>query len=210
MKACFMDTPSVTIVLTSVAGLLYVAGYIPYIRAILHHTAKPMQSSWLIFAILDVIAIAGMYDKGVLNGQIIGALMGSSIVMSLSLFFGTSDWKKLDVMCMIGACTGLYFWWLTSNATIGIFISVAIMFVGCIPTFVSAWHHPQYENRTAWTLYFLSCILQLFAVSSWTFAGAVQPIGFAVMETIMMILLWVRPILLRKYLFISSVSKNDI
>lgn len=63
--------------LSVLAGLLFIAGFIPYIRAILRKETKPAKASWIIWASLDTITIAGMYAKDTVNGQILGAVIGA-------------------------------------------------------------------------------------------------------------------------------------
>ncbi|HVW67277.1 MAG TPA: hypothetical protein VHA78_06165 [Candidatus Peribacteraceae bacterium] len=179
--------------LTVLAGTFYIVGYVPYIGGILRGISKPSKASWLIWATLDVITVVEMSAKGVLNGQIIGVALGSWIVTILAFMHGSNEWKKLDIWCLAGAIAGIVLWKVIGDATIGIIISSIIMFIGCIPTFASAWNHPEHENRSAWTLYFVSCILQLCAIETWTTATAAQPVSFAISEAVMMILLWIKP-----------------
>lgn len=153
-----------------------------------------MASSWLIFATLDIITIAGMFSKGVLSGQIVGAATGSMIIAFLALRNGITGWNLLDIICLIGAVIGLLFWGFSGDATASIFISISVMFIGCIPTFVSAWKNPLHENKVTWLIQFISCILQILALTSWSVASAAQPVGFLLMETVMVCLVWIRPL----------------
>lgn len=184
-----------TALLSLTAGILYVVGYIPYIHSILKGTTKPVLSSWLIFATLDIITIAGMLSKDVLSGQMIGATAGSGIIATLAFVRGTSGWKALDIVCVTGAVIGLLLWTFSGDATLSIFLNISVMFIGCIPTFVSAWKNPLHENKVTWLIQLVSCVLQVIAIPSWTLAGASQPIGFLLMESIMVYLVWVRPLL---------------
>jgi len=184
-----------TALLSLTAGILYVVGYIPYIHSILKGTTKPVLSSWLIFATLDIITIAGMLSKDVLSGQMIGATAGSGIIATLAFVRGTSGWKALDIVCVAGAVIGLLLWIFSGDATLSIFLNISVMFIGCIPTFVSAWKNPLHENKVTWLIQLVSCVLQVIAIPSWTLAGASQPVGFLLMESIMVYLIWVRPLL---------------
>ena len=191
-----------TIIFSTVAGFLSVGGYFPYIHSILRGKTKPMKTSWVIWGTLDAIATVGMYQKHALNGQIIGAVIGAWMVVILSFRFGKSGWSRLDVFCLFGACLGMFLWWLFDAPTLGILISVGMIFLGSLPTFASAWEFPDRENRTGWTLHFLSGIAAILAVSRWTLANAAQPVAFTLIEAIMMYLLYVRPLNRSKTVFI--------
>lgn len=184
-------------ILSVVAGLLFIAGFIPYIRAILVGTTKPAKASWIIWASLDTITIVGMCVQNSLNGQIIGAVIGAWIVALLALKYGASGWTWLDKFCITGAVLGIILWQLFSSPTLGIITSLTVVFLGSIPTFVSAWKDPSRENKTGWTIFWLSCICAVMAIPKLTLDDASQPIVFLLIETIMMCLLFIKPCIVK-------------
>lgn len=180
-------------VLSIIAGVLFIVAFVPYIRAILRGEAKPVKTSWLIWATLDSITIAGMYAEGTVNGQILGAVLGAWTVAVLALKYGTPGWTKLDKFCLVGAVLGIVLWQMFSNPVLGIITSLSVVFLGSIPTFSSAWKDPSREDRTAWTIFWLSCVPAVGAVPQWTLADAAQPVTFFAIESIMMYILYFRP-----------------
>jgi len=186
-------------ILSVVAGVLFVIGFIPYIRAVVAGTTKPAKASWVIWASLDSITLVGMCVQHSVNGQIIGAVAGAWIVVAVALKYGTPGWTKLDKFCLAGAILGIVLWMAFSNPTLGIVTSVSVVFLGSIPTFVSAWNDPSKEDKTGWTIFFVSCVCAVLAIPRWTFKDASQPITFYSIETIMMYLLYVRPLTQGKF-----------
>ncbi|MDP3793561.1 MAG: hypothetical protein Q8R07_02295, partial [Candidatus Uhrbacteria bacterium] len=71
--------------------------------------------------------------------------------------------------------------------------SLSVVCLGSMPTFVSAWRDPSKEDRTAWAIFWLSCVVAIIAIPRWTLMDAAQPIIFTVIESIMMYLLWIKP-----------------
>lgn len=179
-------------VLTVIAGVLFIIGFVPYIRAIVRKETKPTTASWLIWATLDTITLAGMFFKNAVNGQIIGAVLGAWVVAILALIYGTRGWTKLDKYCLGGAVLGIVLWLVFDNPVFGIVISNVVAFLGAIPTFKSAWGDPSREDKVAWTIYWLSCVVAVLAIPAWTLADATQPITFFVIETIMMYIVYIR------------------
>mgnify|MGYP000132529445 FL=1 len=179
--------------LSILAGLLFVAAFVPYIRAILRKETKPAKASWIIWANLDTITLAGMFFKGTVNGQILGAVLGAWVVAALALKYGTPGWTKLDKFCLGGAVLGIVLWQVFSDPVFGIVTSLSVVFLGSIPTFTSAWKDPSRENKLAWTIFWVSCVCAVIAIPHWTLADAAQPITFFAIETIMMYILFVRP-----------------
>ena len=179
--------------LSILAGLLFVAAFVPYIRAILRKETKPAKASWLIWASLDTITLAGMFFKDTVNGQILGAVLGAWVVAVLALKYGTPGWTKLDKSCLGGAVLGIVLWQVFNDPIFGIVTSVSVVFLGSIPTFTSAWKDPSRENKLAWIIFWVSCVCAVIAIPHWTLADATQPITFFAIETIMMYILFVRP-----------------
>ena len=165
-------------------------GFIPYIRAILRKETKPAKASWIIWASLDYIVLAGMIAAHTVNGQIIGAVTGATIVIGLAMKYGSTGWTKTDTFCLIGAVTGVMLWFIFSNPVFGIMISCAVAFIGSFPTFLSAWKDPSREDKLAWTIFWISCVCAVIAVPQWTLADAAQPTTFFIIETSMMYILY--------------------
>lgn len=181
-------------VLSIVAGVLFIAGFVPYIRAVLAGSTKPAKASWIIWASLDSITLVGMCVQHSLNGQIIGAVAGAWIVVALALKYGTKGWTWLDKFCLAGAVLGIVLWQTFSSPTLGIITSNSVVFLGSIPTFVSAFKNHRNEDKLGWTIFWLSCICAVVAIPRFTFDDAFQPIVFCSIETIMMYLLYVKPL----------------
>lgn len=180
-------------ILSVIAGLLVIIAFVPYARAILRKETRPAKASWIIWAILDTIAFAGMYAKQAVNGQILGAVIGIWVIVALALKYGTPGWTKLDKVCFGGAILGITFWQVFDSPVVGIMISCGLLFLGSIPTFASAWKNPSHENKLAWTIFWLSCVVAVIAIPQWTLADATQPIMFLIIESTMMYILFIRP-----------------
>ncbi len=183
---------SVREIFSFVAALLHAAGFVPYARAILRKEAKPAKASWLIWAGVDSIVIAGMYAEHSVNGQIVAAVLGAWVIALIALRFGTPGWTRLDRFCLGGAVLGIALWCIFSEPILGIVTSLSVVFLGSIPTFVSAWDNPSRENRTAWILFWLSCLCMVVAVPSLKLADAAQPITFLTIDSTMIYVLCVR------------------
>lgn len=173
-------------VFSFLAGALLVIGYIPYIYAILRQGTKPSKASWVIWSTLDVVMLASMYAKDVINGQIIGAVMGSLIVVVLSFRYGTPGWTRLDKFCIIGTFVGIVLWQLLDNAMIGLLMSLSLVCVGAIPTAVSVWKEPRNESKLAWGFGVVSSACAVLSISQWTLASISQPIVFLVLNAVVL------------------------
>lgn len=195
-------------ILSVLSGVVFVTGFVPYALAIygkkitlkLKITSRekisPKKASWIVWLTIDIIALVGMVVKESLNGQIVGIVSGGLIVLVLTLINGEHGWTKLDKWCIalagIGIISSLVFW----EANIGIGAALLAGFIGSFPTFNSAWKKPSNEDKLGWTLFWTSCVLAVIAIPKWTFEDAAQPIVFFTIESIMMFILFIRPILI--------------
>lgn len=177
--------------LSFLAGPLFLLGFARYGQAIWREETKPAKASWVIWWSVDTIVLAGMIAAGSVNAQIIGAVLGSGVIAILALIYGTPGWTKLDVFCLVGAVLGIALWMGTNNPVLGIVICSGVIFLGSIPTFISAWEDPCREDRIAWTIYWLSCVFAVVGVSAWTLADATQPLTFFAIESIVMALIFI-------------------
>lgn len=180
--------------LSMVSGFLMALAYVPYIYAILYKGTKPVKVTWLIWATLDVITIAGMYAEDAINYQILAAGFGSWIIFFLSLRYGVSGWTKVDKLCLTGAFLGICIWYVFSSPICGVVASLTIMFVGSLPTFASAWKDPSRENRVAWSISLVSCVFAIAAIPHWILPHIAQPAVFLVITSVVVYIVYVRPI----------------
>lgn len=185
-----------------VAGVLFIAAFVPYILAIWKtrhlpsghkNKAEPAKVSWIIWATLDSITFAGMIARHSVNGQIIGAIIGAWAVAFLAMKYGGKGYEIKDLLCLAGGGSGIVLWIKLSNPTLAIITSSLILFLGAIRTFENGYKHPEKENKIAWLLFWLSCVVAIIAVPHWDFDNAAQPVTFTVIETTMLYLLWLRP-----------------
>jgi hypothetical protein len=189
-------------IINVLAGVIFCIGFIPYALAILGrdirfqkvNPTKPSKASWIIWVGIDTITIAGMFAKDAVNGQILGAVIGGWMIIVLTIKYGARGWTKLDRYCLGGAFFGIMLWQISGEANFGIVVSNLVMFLGSIPTFKSAWRDPCHENKIAWTIFWISCVLAVIAIPQLTLADTVQPITFLIVQSIMMCILFIRPL----------------
>lgn len=175
------------------SGILFFAAFLPYVWAIAHHQTVPSPVTWAIWASVDTLALLAMRKEKVKSGQLTGAVAGAWIITILALIFGKPTMGLIEWVSIIGALAGIVLWKKTNNALLAIICSQAATFIGSIPTFVDAYRNPAQEDPLSWTIWFASCVCALLAIRKWKLADALQPITFTAIETIMVILVVIRP-----------------
>ncbi len=183
-------------VVDAVCALFTMLGFLQYWRMKAHVTSS--QVTWLIWTVLDSIALAGMLVKGTQNGAIVASVIGAWMTTILAFRHGRSQWTNVDRFCLGGAVLGIGMWAVTNNPTVGIAISLSVIVLGSIPIFIIAWRDFRDEDRFAWLWFFISAAFSLLGVKNWTIDEAAQPASFTLIEGTMVFLVWIRPLLLKK------------
>ena len=182
--------------MNTLSGILFFIAFLPYIWAIVHVQTVPSPVSWAIWASVDTLVLVAMKKEKAPIGQITGAVAGVWIVTTLAVIFGKPTMGSIEWVSIVGAVTGIVLWQRTGNAVLAIVCSQLAVFVGAFPTFANGYANPSQENPIAWTIWFVSCICALFAIKKWNLAEALQPLTFTAIETVMVILIVIRPHLL--------------
>jgi hypothetical protein len=172
-----------------ISGILVLFAMIPYIRAIMRKETKPAKASWLIWAIADTIILSGMIAKHANYGQMLGVTLGTWIMVILAFKYGAKGWTKLDKFCLVSAALGILL--SRINPIFGIIAGLSVIAIGSIPTLVSAWKHPEHENKLAWTIIWLSSVCAVIAIPKWIIAETAQPITFITLQSGMMYILFI-------------------
>ena len=116
------------------AGFLFLFAFFPYVKAIVKGNASPKKATWLIWALNDIIVVAGMAAEGRFNGLIAGATIGATTVFFLSLRKGESGWKPLDIVCVCMSIVAIVASFLV-DVNIGIALGLSSLFIAAVPTY---------------------------------------------------------------------------
>ncbi len=185
--------------MNTISGILFFVAFLPYIWAIINNPVGegPSPVSWAIWASVDTLALIAMKKKEVPStGQLTGAVVGAWVVATLAVVFGKPTMGSIEWVSVVGALAGIILWKKYGEATIAIVCSQAAVFIGAFPTFEKGYRNPSGEDPIAWFVWFVSCVFALFAIKKWNLAEALQPLTFTIIETIMVVLVVIRPRLL--------------
>jgi hypothetical protein len=114
--------------------------------------------------------------------------VGSAIVASLSLKYGTGAWTRFDRICLIGAGIGLLMWVMFDSPMSALLINLFMNLLGTLPTIRKVYFQPETESRLAWILFSLGNLLNLLAVEDWVFSMAVYPVSMVIIVGVVTVL----------------------
>ena len=178
------------------AGLLSLAAFVPYIIAIVKGATKPNRATWWIWTTNGLILLASYYASGAESTVwvAVGYFVGSLLTAVLALRYGEGGWSSFDRSCLLGAGSGLLFWWMFNSSIVALVTTLSVDFAGALPTIRKAYRAPETEDRVAWGLFILGNTVNLLAVEAWSFGIAVYPVYmFLASGTIAALVLRPRP-----------------
>lgn len=161
-----------------IAGLIALAGFIPYTISILQGKTQPNRVTWWIWTVIGLLLCASYYSSG--SGEAIWVpisyVIGPLIAAILSLKYGYGTVDKFDLACLLAAAISLLLWWVSGSALLTLLINIAIDLFGAMPTIKKTYHEPKSESQVAWSFFLAGNTLNLAALSSWEFSHSVYPL----------------------------------
>jgi hypothetical protein len=153
-------------ILGLLAGVIGVAGYIPYIRDILKGTTKPDRASWFIWLLEYTALFAAQVSAGATDSLwLIGLqLVGVVAIALLACKYGVGALDRQSVIILSCVCATLVLWYFSRNANLTILLLVAVESVGVVLTTRKVYRQPGSETLLLWVLIAVAGVLGIAAV----------------------------------------------
>ncbi len=178
-----------------ISGFLFFAAYARYMLTVISGKSKPAIISWVLWCLIEVVAITSMVNAGVMSLQMIGSVAGSIGVMIVAIMYGEQQntWSFFDYLCLILVIIGVVVLYLTPNQLAGLVLTQILGLFASTPTFFSAWKKPEQEDVLSWVMFFASCVFAIIAIRNTSIENIVQPAIFFIIESTMVYLVCIRP-----------------
>jgi hypothetical protein len=164
------------------------------VRAILLGKAKPHRTTFFIFLLINLLALASLFAQHDRVAIYLALFNSISLlaIFSLSLKYGMGGWAPLDITCLLIALSGIALWKLTSSPVVGLYSALFANIICLIPTYKKILINPKTEVWEFWFLGFLSAIFNLLAIKKWAFNAILFPL-FLTLSNLIIVLLIVYP-----------------
>ncbi len=131
------------------ASLALFSSYL-YIKDILRGNTKPHTYTWLIWAIVTVIAFFGQVVSGGGPGSwatgVAAVVTIITLILSLKGRYGTKDITNFDKVCLVLAIISILPWLLTNSVLWSVLLATFIDLIAFFPTMRKTWHAPKSES----------------------------------------------------------------
>lgn len=174
------------------AGIISVIAFLPYVISVIRGRTRPSLATWLIWTVVGSVLCASHWASG---GRAsiwvpVSYALGPLVTSLLALRYGDRGWTRFERGCLAVAALSLVVWAISGNPLLALCMNIFIDFMGALPTMRKSWSDPGSEDRLSWGMFAAGNALNLFAVSPWTFSGAIYPVYLFFMTLIINSLLW--------------------
>lgn len=134
----------------------------------------PKQSSWLIWAALQLVIFQSSVAQGVSAPALIalGYLVGSSTNAVLLFKYGKGKWELVDYACAVLAAGSLFLLYETHEPFWALALAIVTDGIGAVSTLKSVTKDPTSESRAGWTMFLIGGSINLLTIKTWSFQEA--------------------------------------
>lgn len=182
------------VVVGSVAALVALVNYLPYLIGVYKKTLKPHAFSWIIWTLMTSIIFAAQLADGAGPGA---WAAGVTAVTLFVIAIGSVRNKGYrithsDKLSFGGALLAIPIWIITANPLWAAVIVTIIETLGFFPTYRKAFYHPEHESILAFVLTILKYSLALLALENYSVTTMLFPIALIILSSVLVVEIWWR------------------
>jgi hypothetical protein len=161
-----------------------VASTAPYVRDTLRRTTVPHRGSWLIWSVLEVIAVEAQRADGARWSllPLVAQAAGTCAVLALSVRLGSGGLSRIDLGLMTLAAVGVAGWLAVDEPAIATVCVIAADLIGGLMMLPKAWHRPHSETASTFLLASIGGATTVGAAASMSFGLLAYPVYFTVVN----------------------------
>lgn len=190
---------NIKLIFSGIAIILAMAGFVPYIVAILRGQVKPHVFSWVIWGITTtIIFFAQLEAEGGVGAWPIGLSGFVTILVAVLAYLkrGDSTITRSDWWFLIIALASLPLWYITNDPLWTVIILTTVDMFGFGPTFRKAYHRPFEESRVFFVILILRNACSVVALEAYSVTTVLFPFCLAAGCLILLVILQYRRMVL--------------
>jgi hypothetical protein len=162
------------------AGSLAVACTVPYVRDTLRGTTVPHRGSWLIWGVLEVVAVEAQRADGARWSLVplVSQALTTCLVFGLAVRLGSGGLSRVDLALLALAGAGVAGWQAVDVPVIATTCVMAADLVAVLMMMPKTWRDPYSETLSTYVLAAASGAMAVGAVGSLSVALLAYPVYF--------------------------------
>ena len=161
------------------SALLSIYAFLPYARDTLAGRTQPQRASWLIWAVLSIIALGSQISEGATTSLWFSVIQcgGAVGIFALTIRRGSGQILAPGDGYVLGAAAmGLGLWMMTHSAVYALVVTVTISLLGGAVTVKKAYRNPASESVSTWVICFIATILAVLSVGQVDWVLLIYPL----------------------------------
>ncbi len=160
--------------------------YVPLWWIIWKKGWRPKKATFIVFTAVNIVIFGATCAQKDPEYQILAYTLGSLSLAVFGIFWGEAGWTRTDKRVLAASGVALLIAPFSLNATIA--LAVLAVIIGSWAMWEKMWHTPEDEPWQCWLMFWCGGLCGVFAVSKWSFASGIAPIGFFLQQTITILL----------------------
>lgn len=166
-------------ILGVVAGLIVIAGTIPYLRDAIRRHTKPSRATWTLLSILlfiDIFIQLDINGTGWAVAVTAGDFLACFMVFAVAIRYGSGGASKTDIICYILWLVTVGCWLGFDRPLLALHFGVLADLVALVPTFIKSWQKPHEESTNVFLASSLSGVVAIFAAENFSYGAILFPV----------------------------------
>jgi hypothetical protein len=150
---------------------------LPYIIDIVRGKTRPNIVTWFTWSLLIGIGAAALFASHQTHAALLltADTIATFAVVLFGLKYGIAKLDKFDGLCQLGAVIGLVLWLIFKSPMIAIVATIAIDFIGTVPTLRHSWFHPEEETSVTFALGVIAAFFTLLSLKEYSVVAWIYP-----------------------------------
>jgi hypothetical protein len=177
--------------ISTLAVILSLAAYIPYLKDIFKGKTKPHIYSWFIWGIVTAVAYGLQISAGAGVGSWVTLTVAivAFIIFFLGMRSGIKDITFFDTIFFILALVAIYLWLVVKQPVESVILVSSIDMLGFIPTVRKSWNKPHSETLFTYKLSTFRHGLSILALQKYSIVTWLYPLTWAIANGLFSIML---------------------
>lgn len=181
-----MLTDEAKLIFGSIAPLLAIASFLPYLVDVLRRKTRPHVYSWLIWSVLGSIGFFAQLAEGGGAGSWATGTTAAlcAVIFVLALRVGERGLRSGDKVCLSAAVAAIPLWLITATPLWSVLLVSAIDALAFVPTFRKAYHRPFEETASTYALNVIKWLCGLLAMQTYAATTVIYPVSLMLTNTV--------------------------
>jgi hypothetical protein len=176
-----------TAVCALLGGALGAAESVPYLRDTWRRTTVPHRGSWLIWGVIEVVAVESQCADGARWSLIplIAQALGTCLVLALAIKLGSGGLSRVELTLVALAGAGVLGWLVADEPVIATTCVIVADFVAALMMLPKAWNDPGSETVSTYALAALAGVSAVGSVAGMSLPLLMYPVYFALVNAVL-------------------------